>query len=260
MGVSSWFSYWLREGVFEYLIFAMSINDDSSNEKKTEGKIDQISIFIHEEETIVEIQFLETSKDLETKIRISESLREAPTPEEGIIRKPIEYKIQEVEIKCGNNPPEPLEKVGEFYILNCGIENPKVIVHLSNISFEREFNLLIVFASNSFTISKVDINTESYIPIYVSDGEFSSPRSILFKNPPSQMSFKTFCAFRRVSMNITVFLATFSIMMGVIYFLLPHLLGFKHKNKPYQKSEESSSWEEYRRLWKECYEQKRHGD
>ena len=234
----------------------MSINSGASNEEKPEGRIDQISIFIHEEETRVEIQFLEISRDLETRIRIDGYLREDTIPEEKTIFKHIEYEIRDVKVKCGNSDPEPLKRDGELYVLPFGIENQKVIVHLSNIFFEREFGLLVGLASNSFTISKVDINIENYIPTFVEDGEFTRPRSILFENPPPQESFRTYLAFRRVSMNITVFLATFSIMMGIVYYVLR--VDFGHTNKPNKKSEGSSSWKEYQHLWKEFYERKRH--
>jgi hypothetical protein len=254
--VSSGFSYWLREGVSEYLTFAMSINSGASNEEKPEGRIDQISISIHEEETRVEIQFLEISTDVETRIRIGGYLQEDTIPEEKTIFKHIEYEIRDVKVKCGNGDPDPLRRDGELYVLPFGIENPKVIVHLSNIFFEREFGLLVGLASNSFTISKVDINIENYIPTFVEDGEFTQPRSILFENTLPKESFRTYLAFRRVSMNITVFLATFSITMSIVYYVLR--VDFGHTNKPNKKGEGSSPWKEYQNLWKEFYERKRH--
>ena len=239
-------AYKFREDVYQYSSLTMGFvftTHDFFEVEKSKGSIGRIRLFDNGDRTTLIVSNLRYPKDtlldvsglLHTKKSVS-----GPKDEHSLTK-----EIQEINIETDKEVSGSLKRneEGYFSLPNYKSIYPFITIDLPKISFEGDFGLSFHFDSN-FPIEEAEITLQDHLPVYVGDGELKGITSILYYNKEPKDTIERYVWFRRVALNHTMLIATFSVMLGGFYFLFSIILRLRKTNYHGKKDKIKDFWME----------------
>lgn len=219
------FSFYYRSGINQYCELSLILDFVTEEDYiQDDVKIGRICLKDIRNETFIIISGVDYPE--KTKLQIEGSLRSIKglTPCEISLTK----QIHTISLEKSTEIKEQISRgEGKYFVLpdwrpkdsSKAVNVPSIIINLpERIYFEGDFGLYVSFDSSA-SIREVEITFAKHLPVYTGDGELNGLTSILYRSIPVD-NFRRFIWLRRISLNYTILIAVFSMMLGSWFFVL----------------------------------------